>query len=301
MIRKFFLRTFYFKRSRQSARTSSLFRDTMRQLRKNRLAILGIILISAFLFMAAFANFIAPYDPIAQDWKSVQKPPSKTHLLGTDELGRDLLSRIIYGARISVTIGVVSVSIGLLFGTTIGLVAGYFGGFWDSVLMRLMDIMLAIPYILLAIAIVAILGPGLWNAMIAIGVVTIPQFARIVRAAVLEVKSKDYVEAAKALGAGNLRIILRHIFINSLSPLIVQSTLTLASAILEAAGLGFLGLGAQPPMPEWGVMLSDGRRLLLVSPWIVTFPGIAIMLSVLGYNMLGDGLRDALDPRMRKS
>jgi peptide/nickel transport system permease protein len=164
-----------------------------------------------------------------------------------------------------------------------------------------MDIMLAIPYILLAIAIVAILGPGLWNTMMAIGVVTIPQFARIVRAAVLEVKSKDYVEAAKALGAGNLRIILRHIFINSLSPLIVQSTLTLASAILEAAGLGFLGLGAQPPTPEWGVMLSDGRRLLLVSPWIVTFPGIAIMLSVLGYNMLGDGLRDALDPRMRKS
>jgi len=280
---------------------SSLFLDALKRLRKNRLAIVGMALIGAFLFMAAFANFITPYDPIEQDWKSVQKPPSRTHLLGTDELGRDLLSRIIHGARISMIIGLISVSIGLFFGTTIGLVAGYFGGWPDSVLMRLMDIMLAIPYVLLAIAIVAILGPGLWNTMIAIGIVTIPQFARIVRSSVLETKATDYVEAARALGASHLRIMLRHILINALSPLIVQSTLTIASAILNAAALGFLGLGAQPPTPEWGVMLSDGRLLLLVSPWIVTFPGIAIMLSVLGFNVFGDGLRDALDPRMRKS
>jgi len=280
---------------------SSLFLDALKRLRKNRLAIVGMALIGAFLFMAAFANFITPYDPIEQDWKSVQKPPSRTHLLGTDELGRDLLSRIIHGARISMIIGVISVSIGLFFGTTIGLVAGYFGSWPDSVLMRLMDIMLAIPYVLLAIAIVAILGPGLWNTMIAIGIVTIPQFARIVRSSVLETKVTDYVEAARALGASHLRIMLRHILVNALSPLIVQSTLTIASAILNAAALGFLGLGAQPPTPEWGVMLSDGRLLLLVSPWIVTFPGIAIMLSVLGFNVFGDGLRDALDPRMRKS
>ena len=280
---------------------SSLFLDALKRLRKNRLAIVGMAIIGAFLFMAVFANFITPYDPIEQDWQSVQKPPSRTHLLGTDELGRDLLSRIIHGARISMIIGVISVSIGLFFGTTIGLVAGYFGGWSDSVLMRLMDIMLAIPYVLLAIAIVAILGPGLWNTMIAIGIVTIPQFARIVRSSVLETKATDYVEAARALGASHLRIMLRHILVNALSPLIVQSTLTIASAILNAAALGFLGLGAQPPTPEWGVMLSDGRLLLLVSPWIVTFPGIAIMLSVLGFNVFGDGLRDALDPRMRKS
>jgi len=276
---------------------SSLFLDALRRLRKNRLALAGGSLILLFLILAIFANLISPYDPLKQDWRSIQQSPSREHWFGTDELGRDLLSRVIHGARISMTIGVISVSIGLFFGTVIGLVAGYFGGFIDNLLMRLMDIMLTIPYVLLAIAIVAILGPGLWNTMIAIGIVTIPQFARIVRSSVIELKTTDYVESARALGAGHLRIMFRHILINSLSPIIVQSTLTIASAILNAAALGFLGLGAQPPVPEWGVMLSDGRLLLLVSPWIVTFPGIAIMLSVLGFNMLGDGLRDALDPR----
>jgi len=284
-----------------AARRSSLFLDAVRRLRKNGLALVGVGLIFAFAFMAIFAGQIAPYDPIEQDWKSVQQPPSGKHLLGTDELGRDLLSRIIYGARISMTIGIVSVSIGLAFGVAFGLLAGYFGGFVDSVLMRVTDIMLAIPYVLLAIAIVAILGPGLWNTMIAIGIVTIPQFTRIVRSSVIEIKTSTYVEAARAAGASHARIMLRHILTNSLSPIIVQSTLTIASAILNAAALGFLGLGAQPPKPEWGVMLSDGRLLLLVSPWIVTFPGIAIMLSVLGFNLLGDGLRDALDPRLRGS
>ena len=286
---------------RERRQRSSLFLDTMRRLRKNGLALLGLFLIAAFAFMAIFAEQIAPFDPIAQDWTSIQQAPSRKHLLGTDELGRDLLSRIIFGARISMTIGVVSVSIGLLFGVAFGLLAGYFGGILDSILMRVMDIMLAVPYVLLAIAIVAILGPGLWNTMIAIGIVTIPQFTRIVRSSVIEIKTSTYVQAARAVGAGNIRIMLRHILTNSLSPIIVQSTLTVASAILNAAALGFLGLGAQPPRPEWGVMLSDGRLLLLVSPWIVSFPGVAIMLSVLGFNLLGDGLRDALDPRLRGS
>ncbi len=281
-------------------RRSSLTLDALRRLRKNRLAMVGAFLIAGFVFMALFASVISPYDPIAQDWKSVKQAPSSSHPFGTDELGRDLLSRVIHGARISITIGLISVSIGLIVGSSIGLIAGFFGGDWDNVLMRLMDIMLAIPYVLLAIAIVAILGPGLWNTMIAIGIVTIPQFARVVRSSVLEIKATDYVEAARAIGAGNVRIMLRHVLVNSLSPLIVQSTMTIASAILNAAALGFLGLGAQPPIPEWGVMLSDGRLLLLVAPWIVTFPGIAIMLSVLGFNMLGDGLRDALDPRMQR-
>lgn len=281
-------------------RRSSLLKDVVVQLRRNRLAIGGIFILGVFIFMAIFANFITPYDPLSQNWAQVQSPPSFEHPLGTDEVGRDMLTRIIFGARISMTIGVVSVSIGLFFGGLIGVTAGYLGGWPDNIFMRLMDIMLAIPYVLLAIAIVAVLGPGLWNTMIAIGVVTIPRFARIARSSVLEVSTMDYVEAIKALGAGHKRILVNHILVNSLSPLIVQSTLTLASAILNAAALGFLGLGAQPPTPEWGAMLSDGRKLLMVSPWIVTFPGIAIMLSVLGFNMLGDGLRDALDPKMKR-
>jgi len=286
---------------RKRARRSSLLLDTVRRLRKNGLAVVGVLLIGLFAVLAIFAEQIAPYDPIKQDWTSVQKAPSGEHPFGTDELGRDLLSRIIFGARVSMTIGIVSVSIGLVFGVALGLLAGYFGGIVDSLLMRVMDIMLAVPYVLLAIAIVAILGPGLWNTMIAVGIVTIPQFTRIVRSSVIEIKTSTYVQAARAVGAGHARIMVRHILTNSLSPIIVQSTLTIASAILNAAALGFLGLGAQPPRPEWGVMLSDGRLLLLVSPWIVTFPGVAIMLSVLGFNLLGDGLRDALDPRLRGS
>lgn len=285
----------------EATKRSSLLQDVLVKLRRNRLAIGGIIILLMFAFMAIFADFITPYDPLNQDWAQVQNSPSFQHPLGTDELGRDMLTRIIFGARISMTIGAISVSIGLFFGGLIGVIAGYFGGWADNILMRAMDIMLAIPYVLLAIAIVAILGPGLWNTMIAIGVVTIPRFARIARSAVLEVSTMDYVEAIKAVGAGHRRILINHILVNSLSPLIVQSTLTLASAILNAAALGFLGLGAQPPTPEWGAMLSDGRKLLMVSPWIVTFPGIAIMLSVLGFNMLGDGLRDALDPKMKKA
>ncbi len=234
---------------------------------------------------------------IGNEEKEARKPHHK-YIFGTDDLGRCVFSRVVYGARLSLVIGIISVSIGLIFGTLLGLISGYYGGFLDDIIMRAMDILLSIPYILLAILIVAILGPGLVNAMIAIGILTIPSFARIVRGCVLSLKQAEYVQAARVLGAGDLRIIFRHILVNSISPLIVQTTLTFATAILEAAALGFLGLGAQPPTPEWGAMLADGKKLLLTSPWAIIFPGIAIVLSVLGFNLLGDGLRDALDVRL---
>src|SRR6056297_11532 len=222
------------------------------------------------------------------------------YLLGTDQMGRDLFSRIVYGARLSLMVGFVSVGISLFVGTFLGLVSGFYGGKIDTLIMRFMDILLSFPYILLAIFIVAILGRGLPNAMIAIGIVGIPRFARVVRGQVLSVKEEEYVMAAKTMGANNFWLISRHIFVNSLSPLIVQTTMSFATAILNAAALGFLGLGAQAPTPEWGVMLSDARSAMLTSPWVITFPGIAIILSVLGFNLLGDGLRDSLDPRQKR-
>ena len=257
----------------------------------------GLFLIGIFLLMAATAPWVAPQDPLAQDLSRRLQPPSRAFLLGSDDFGRDVLSRVLYGARISLRVGVVAVAISLLAGGTIGLLAGYYGGTLDLLVMRLMDVLLAFPAILLAIAVVAVLGPSLTNAMVAVGITGIPVYARLVRGVVLQVKSLEYVTAARALGAGDTRLILHAVLPNCVAPILVQTSLGLATAVLDAAGLSFLGLGAQPPTPEWGAMLSQGRELILDAPWALTAPGLAILLSVLGFNLLGDGLRDALDPR----
>ncbi len=278
---------------------SSLLLDAIQRLLRDKLAIIGLVIMVLFLLTALFAPFLAPYDPIDQTLRDRRQPPSGRHLLGTDDLGRDIFSRIIYGTRKSLQVGVLSVSLAILVGTFFGAVSGYLGGWFDILLMRLMDILMAFPSLLLAIAIVTILGPGLLNMLYAIGIVSIPVYARIVRASVLSVKSEDYILAARALGARHSRILFRHILPNCLTPLIVQGTLGIGTAILDAAGLSFLGLGAQPPTPEWGAMLGQGRYAIFSAPHIVLFPGLAIMFTVLGFNLLGDGLRDALDPRLR--
>ena len=263
----------------------------------NRIAVVGGALMGVFLIVAVLAPWVAPHDPLKQDLYGRLATPTLEHPFGTDDFGRDILSRVIYGTRISLRIGVVCVLIALVIGTVIGLVAGFYGGVADQVLMRFMDLMLAFPSILLAIGIVAVLGPGLENAMIAIGVVAIPQYARLIRASTLSVREADYVQALRALGANDARILRTAILPNCLAPLIVQATLGLATAILDAAGLSFLGLGAQPPTPEWGAMLSGGRELILSAPWVLTYPGVAIFVTVLAFNLLGDGLRDAFDPK----
>jgi peptide/nickel transport system permease protein len=268
-----------------------------RRFRTNKAAMIGGGMMCLFLLVALLAPWVAPYDPIAQDLYNRLSPPSFDHPFGTDDFGRDILSRVIYGTRISLRIGLTAVFIALVSGTAIGLTAGYYGGNLDQVLMRLMDLMLAFPSILLAIGIVAVLGPGLENAMIAIGVVAIPQYARLMRASTLSVREADYVQALRALGATDLRILWTAVLPNCLAPLIVQATLSLATAELDAAGLSFLGLGAQPPTPEWGAMLSGGRELILSAPWVLTYPGLAIFVTVLAFNLLGDGLRDAFDPK----
>ncbi len=278
---------------------TTLLRDALRRLFRNKLAIIGMVLLGIFVFCAIFAPWIAPYDPIAQDVTRRREPPSREHPFGLDEVGRDLLSRVIYGARVSLYVGVASVSLAIIAGTFIGAISGYAGGWVDNVVMRIMDIMLAFPSLLLAIAIVAILGPGLLNMLYAIAFVSIPAYARLVRASVLAAKEMDYVLAARAIGCSSARILFRHIMPNCLTPIIVQGTLGIATAILDAAGLSFLGLGAQPPTPEWGAMLGQGRGSVFTAPHVVIFPGLAIMLTVLGFNLLGDGLRDALDPRLR--
>jgi peptide/nickel transport system permease protein len=278
---------------------TSLFRDAIRRLLRNKLAITGMVIMATFLLTAIFAPLIAPYDPIIQELVMRRRPPSQEHLLGRDDLGRDILSRIIFGARTSLQVGVMSVGFAIVIGAIIGAVSGYLGGWVDNIVMRLMDIMLAFPALLLALAIVTILGPGLLNMLYAIGIVSIPAYARIVRASVLSVKEQDYILAARAIGAPPSRILFRNVFPNTLTPLIVQATLGIGTAILDSAGLSFLGLGAQPPQPEWGAMLGQGRFAVFTAPHIVLFPGLAIMLTVLGFNLLGDGLRDALDPKLR--
>jgi peptide/nickel transport system permease protein len=274
-----------------------VFDDIWRQFRKQRLGLIGGGILCMLLVVALLAPVLAPYDPLAQDLYQRLQPPSIDHWFGTDDFGRDILSRIVYGSRISLRIGLIAISLALTGGTLFGLVAGYRGGMVDMLIMRLMDLMLAFPSILLAIAIVAVIGPGIENAILAVSIVLVPQFARLVRSSVLTVREATYVEAARALGATESRLLFYSILPNCTAPLIVQTTLGMGTAILDAAGLSFLGMGAQPPVPEWGAMLSGGRELLLRAPWVMTFPGLAIFTVVLGLNLFGDGLRDALDPK----
>ena len=281
----------------------SPFRDAMRRLFTNKLAIVGMLMIGTVILVAFIAPWLASQHPdkngVFEAFPRNNKlPPSIEHLMGTDVIGRDMASLIIYGARISLLVGVFAVSLAILVGATLGAIAGFAGGTVDNVIMRIMDIMIAFPTILLALVIVVILGPGLFNAMVAVGIVAIPAFARITRASVLGESGKEYVMAARSVGAGARRVLWRHVMPNTLSPIIVAASLGIASAILDAAALGFLGLGAQPPTPEWGLLLSRNRGYMFTSPWMVFFPGIAIMFLVLGFNLLGDGLRDALDPKL---
>ena len=281
------------------------FLEHLSQLWRNKTAIAGMLIVSFFIIAAIFAPLLSPHNPNETSLYDQLKPPvwhekgTWKNILGTDDLGRDILSRLIYGARVSLVVSVVSVGLAFVLGTLFGSLAGYYKGKLDSIILRVMDIILAFPYLLLAIVVVAYLGPSLQNAMMAIGITYVPRFARIVRGSVLEECEKDYVTAARSIGATNLRIIFIAILPNCLGPLIVQTTLSFASAILDAAALSFLGLGAQPPTPEWGAMIARSRSLILRASWVMTFPGIAILLAVLGFNLFGDGLRDALDPRLR--
>ena len=263
-------------------------------------AFAGLLVIALFVLIAIFAPVIAPYSPTKLIYTAIQQPPTVHHLFGTDNLGRDVLSRVIYGARISMEVGVIAVAIAMTIGSLLGLFAGFLGGWADTVIMRSMDIMLAFPGILLAIAIVAILGPSLANTMIAVGISAIPVYARTVRSAALTVLGNDYIQAARALGASPLRVAFRYVLPNVTAPITVLATVGIATSILTAAGLSYLGLGAQPPTPEWGAMLSEARAYLRDAWWMATFPGFAIMLVVMAFNLLGDGLRDIWDPRLRR-
>jgi len=279
---------------------TSLFRETILGLSKNKGAVAGLIIICLFIISALGAPLFAPHDPVNQVIENrLAKPFTGTYVLGTDDLGRDLLSRIIFGARISLVIGIVSVGISLTFGLIIGTISGYYGGWFDRIVMRLIDIMLAFPYILLTIVIVAILGASLLNAMVAIGISQIPQYARVVRATVLAEKENDYVVAERSLGANDLELMGRTILPNCIAPIFVQATLGIGDAILSSAALSFLGLGAQPPTPEWGLMVATAKEFVTSAWWVVTFPGIAILMTVLGFNLLSDSLRDVLDPRLK--
>lgn len=281
-------------------KNSSLWLDSLSRVVKSKTSLMGLIIISLLIIVAIFAPQIATHSPTEQNIIERYQAPSGEHWLGTDELGRDIFSRLVFGARITIKIGVICVGISMVTGVLLGCVAGYFGRWVDQVIMRIIDIMMAFPSILLAIALVAVLGKSLTNAMIAVGIVGVPHFARIVRSTVLSVKETEYIEASRVIGAKNGRILFSHVLPNCLAPIIVQATLTVGTAILDAAGLSFLGLGAQPPTPEWGAMLSDGRSALQTAPWVVMFPGLAIFLVVLGFNLFGDGLRDALDPRLKQ-
>jgi peptide/nickel transport system permease protein len=272
---------------------------TWRRFRRNRGAVIGLGIISVYLAMALFANLVAPYDPLDGQLVLKLQPPTAAHWLGTDELGRDLLSRLLYGARSSLEIQLSAVAFALVVGVAWGLISGYFGGRVDEVSMRVADVLLAFPSILLAISIVAILGNGLVSIVLAVGAISIPQFARLVRGIVLGIRETEYVEAARAIGESHLSILTRYILPNTTAPVIVQTTLRMATVLLVASGLNFLGLGVVPPTPEWGAMLSNAREYMFQSIHVTAIPGLAITLVVIGFNVVGDGLRDALDPRMR--
>jgi dipeptide transport system permease protein len=284
----------------------SPLRDLWRSFSANKGALGGLVIVCLVLLLAAFANQIAPYAPDLTDNSVFLVPPawaaggSSAHLLGTDAIGRDILSRLIFGARLSLLIGIAVVVLSIVTGTVLGLLSGYIRGTFEVLVMRMMDIILTLPSLLLAIVIVAILGPGLMNAMLAVAIVVLPNYVRITRAAVIAEASRDYVTAARMGGASHLRLMFSEILPNCTAPLIVQASLGISAAILDAAALGFLGLGAQPPSPEWGTMLADAREFVLRAWWVVTFPGLAILVTVLAFNLLGDGLRDALDPKLKR-
>jgi peptide/nickel transport system permease protein len=274
-------------------------RRAWRRLKRRKGAVAGLIVLGLFVLLAVFAPLIAPYDPAAQSWTAVRKAPTALHWFGTDEVGRDVFTRVIYGARASLLAGMISVTIALTVGVPLGLIAGYLGGWIDALISRMTDAMLSCPFLILAIALAAFLGPSLGNAMIAIGVTTTPIFVRLTRGQVMAVKVEDYVEAARAIGNPRWRIALFHILPNILPALLVQGTLSIATAIIAEAALSFLGLGQQPPAPSWGSMLNSAQRFLTNAPWMAIWPGLAIFLTVLSFNLIGDGLRDALDPKER--
>jgi peptide/nickel transport system permease protein len=272
----------------------------IRRFRKEKTAMFGLVTIIVFVLLALMAPVIAPYDPIEQNIPASLAPPSPEHWLGADKLGRDILSRMLYGARISLATGLGVVLIASVLGTLVGLLAGYVGGWWDEALMRVTDIFFAFPSLILAMAIAGALGPSLQNALIAVAVVTWPIYARLTRGQVLILRNKEFVQAARAVGAGHVQILLRHLLPNTLSPLLVQMSFDMGTTILAVAGLSFIGFGAQPPTPEWGVMISEGRNFITTHWWLTFFPAMAMLFAVSGFNLAGDGLRDVLDPRLRR-
>ncbi len=287
--------------TRSAPKKRSQWLEVWQHLKRNKMAMFGLVILSLVVFAAVFADLIADYETvvIAQNLSDRLQGPSAQYWMGTDEFGRDIFARMIHGTRVSLMVGVLSVAIAIMIGGTLGAVAGYYGGRLDNIIMRVMDIFLAVPSILLAIAIVSALGANLINLMLAIAVSSIPSYARVVRASVLSLRDQEFIEAARAIGASDTRIIFRHIVPNALAPVIVQGALGVATAILSTAGLSFIGLGIQPPEPEWGAMLAGGRQYLRHAWHVTTFPGLAIMITILALNLLGDGLRDALDPRLK--
>lgn len=275
------------------------WKEGWRSFKKSKISLVGVGIVLFFVILAIFGPLIAPEGINEQNFSKRLSAPSSEHWFGTDDFGRDIFSRVIHGASISLKVGFFSVILSAIVGSFLGIIAGYYGRWIDTIISRIFDILLAFPSILLAIAIVAVLGPSLQNALIAIAIINVPNFGRLIRSKVLSVKEEEYIVAAKAIGMRDSRILFSHILPNSMTPIIVQGTLAIATAIIEAAALGFLGLGAQAPAPEWGKMLADARIFLLKAPWTMIFPGLAIMLTVLGFNLMGDGLRDALDPKMK--